>query len=98
MDAKDLVHGVDELFLNGLIGCSDGPGACQCEHDHRDEKLGRTVGKEMAVGCLLLKKFSPGNFLQIALFAMYYNFMRIYKTLRTTPAMAAKVPSGLGDR
>ena len=39
MDAKEPVHGVDELFLNGLIGGSDGPGACQCEHDCRDEKL-----------------------------------------------------------
>jgi hypothetical protein len=27
----------------------------------------------------------------VALFAMYYNFVRIHKTLRTTPAMAAKV-------
>jgi hypothetical protein len=26
----------------------------------------------------------------VALFAMYYNFVRIHKTLRTTPAMAAK--------
>ena len=25
----------------------------------------------------------------VALFAMYYNFVRIHKTLRTTPAMAA---------
>jgi len=27
----------------------------------------------------------------IALFAMYYNFVRIHKTLKITPAMAAKV-------
>src|SRR2546421_9619890 len=27
----------------------------------------------------------------VALFAMYYNFVRIHKTLRTTPAMATKV-------
>jgi hypothetical protein len=27
----------------------------------------------------------------VALFAMYYNFVRIHKTLRTTPAMAAGV-------
>lgn len=27
----------------------------------------------------------------VALFAMYYNFVRIHKTLRTTPAMAANV-------
>jgi hypothetical protein len=27
--------------------------------------------------------------LPVALFAMYYNFVRIQKTLRTTPAMAA---------
>jgi hypothetical protein len=27
----------------------------------------------------------------VALFAMFYNFVRIHKTLRTTPAMAAKV-------
>jgi hypothetical protein len=25
----------------------------------------------------------------VAMFAMYYNFVRIHKTLRTTPAMAA---------
>ena len=36
----------------------------------------------------------------VALFAMYYNFVRIHKTLRTTPAMAAGVTSrlwGIGD-
>ena len=27
----------------------------------------------------------------VALFAMYYNFVRIHKTLRTTPAMAAGI-------
>jgi hypothetical protein len=27
----------------------------------------------------------------VAVFAMYYNFVRIHKTLRTTPAMAAGV-------
>ena len=27
----------------------------------------------------------------VALFALYYNFVRIHKTLRTTPAMAAGV-------
>ncbi len=27
----------------------------------------------------------------VALFAMYYNFVRIHKTLRTTPAMTAGV-------
>jgi hypothetical protein len=27
----------------------------------------------------------------VALFAMYYNFVRIHKTLRTTPALAAGV-------
>jgi hypothetical protein len=27
----------------------------------------------------------------VALFAMYYNFVRIHKTLRTTPAMAANI-------
>jgi hypothetical protein len=32
----------------------------------------------------------------VALFAMYYNFVRIHKTLRTTPAMAAKVSEGFG--
>jgi len=31
----------------------------------------------------------------VALFAMYYNFVRIRKTLRTTPAMAAKVTERL---
>jgi len=33
----------------------------------------------------------------VALFAMYYNFVRIHKTLRTTPAMAAKVTSRLWE-
>jgi hypothetical protein len=31
----------------------------------------------------------------VALFAMYYNFVRIHATLRTTPAMAAKVTERL---
>jgi IS1 family transposase len=33
----------------------------------------------------------------VALFAMYYNFVRIHKTLRTTPAMAAGVTSPLWE-
>jgi hypothetical protein len=33
----------------------------------------------------------------VALFAMYYNFVRIHKTLRTTPAMAAKVTERLWE-
>jgi IS1 family transposase len=33
----------------------------------------------------------------VALFAMYYNFVRIHKTLRTTPAMAARVTSRLWE-
>ena|SRR5258708_914500 len=33
----------------------------------------------------------------VALFAMYYNFVRIHKTLRTTPAMAAKVTKRLWE-
>jgi hypothetical protein len=33
----------------------------------------------------------------VALFAMYYNFVRIHKTLRTTPAMAAGVTSRLWE-
>jgi hypothetical protein len=32
----------------------------------------------------------------VALFALYYNFVRIHKTLRTTPAMAAGVKMPLG--
>jgi hypothetical protein len=32
-----------------------------------------------------------------ALFAMYYNFVRIHKTLRTTPAMAAGVTDRLWE-
>jgi hypothetical protein len=32
-----------------------------------------------------------------ALFAMYYNFVRIHKSLRTTPAMAAKVTERLWE-
>jgi len=33
----------------------------------------------------------------VALFAMYYNFVRIRKTLRTTPAMAAGVTKRLWE-
>ena len=33
----------------------------------------------------------------VALFAMYYNFVRIHKTLRTTPAMAAKMTKRLWE-
>ena len=33
----------------------------------------------------------------VALFAMYYNFVRIHKTLRTTPAMAAGITARLWE-
>jgi len=33
----------------------------------------------------------------VALFALYYNFVRIHKTLRTTPAMAAGVTPRLWE-
>jgi hypothetical protein len=33
----------------------------------------------------------------VALFAMYYNFVRIHQKLRTTPAMAAGVTSRLWE-
>ena len=33
----------------------------------------------------------------VALFAMHYNFVRIHKTLRTTPAMAAGITSRLWE-
>lgn len=33
----------------------------------------------------------------VALFAMYYNFVRIHKTLKVTPAMAAGVTSRLWE-
>jgi hypothetical protein len=33
----------------------------------------------------------------VALFALYYNFVRIHKTLRTTPAMTAGVTSRLWE-
>jgi hypothetical protein len=33
----------------------------------------------------------------VALFAMYYNFARIHKTLRTTPAMAANITKRLWE-
>jgi hypothetical protein len=33
----------------------------------------------------------------VALFAMYYNFVRVHKTLRTTPAMAANVTKRLWE-
>jgi hypothetical protein len=35
--------------------------------------------------------------LALGLFAIYYNFVRIHKTLRTTPAMAAKVTKRLWE-
>jgi hypothetical protein len=35
--------------------------------------------------------------LAVALFAMYYNFVRIQKTLRVTPAMAAGVTDKLWE-
>ena len=39
---------------------------------------------------------APNHAHSVALFAMYYNFVRIHKTLRTTPAMAADVSSAFG--
>lgn len=33
----------------------------------------------------------------VALFAMYYNFVRVHKTLRTSPAMAANVTKRLWE-
>ena len=33
----------------------------------------------------------------LALFAMYYNFVRIHRTLRVTPAMAASVTDRLWE-
>ena len=33
----------------------------------------------------------------VALFALYYNFVRIHKTLRATPAMAANVTKCLWE-
>jgi hypothetical protein len=33
----------------------------------------------------------------VALFALYYNFVRIHKTLRTTPAMAANITKRLWE-
>jgi len=33
----------------------------------------------------------------VALFAMYYNFVRIHKTLRATPAMAANITKRLWE-
>jgi hypothetical protein len=33
----------------------------------------------------------------VAVFATYYNFVRIHKTLRTTPAMTAKVTERLWE-
>jgi hypothetical protein len=35
--------------------------------------------------------------LLVALFAMYYNFVRIYKRLRVTPAMTARVTEKLWE-
>jgi hypothetical protein len=38
-----------------------------------------------------IEVMAPNHAHSVALFAMYYNFVRIHKTLRTTPAMAAGV-------
>jgi hypothetical protein len=38
-----------------------------------------------------------GHAHSVALFAMYYNFVRIHKTLRTAPAMAARVTDRLWE-
>jgi hypothetical protein len=43
--------------------------------------------------CLLKKVENHPH--SVALFAMYYNFVRIHKTLRITPAMATGVTSRL---
>ena len=44
---------------------------------------------------------SPRRFktthIPVALFAMYYNFVRVHKTLRVTPAMAANVTKRLWE-
>ena len=46
--------------------------------------------------CPNLAANAPANHAHsVALFAMYYNFVRIHKTLRTIPAMAAKVTERL---
>src|SRR6202011_920399 len=39
----------------------------------------------------------PSHAPSVAPFAMYYNFVRVHKTLRTTPAMAAKVTKRLWE-
>lgn len=41
------------------------------------------------VVCGAFSKKIENHMHSVALFAMYYNFVRIHKTLRTTPAMAA---------
>jgi hypothetical protein len=45
--------------------------------------------------CVLKKVENHAH--SVALFAMYYNFVRIHKMLRTTPAMAAKVTERLWE-
>jgi hypothetical protein len=38
-----------------------------------------------------VRPFERNHFCAVALHAMYYNFVRIHKTLRVTPPMAVRV-------
>ena len=51
----------------------------------------------MGFAALTFSKKIENHAHSVTLFAMYYNFVRIHKTLRTTPAMAAKVTSRLWE-
>jgi hypothetical protein len=46
---------------------------------------------EALVGCVLAPK--PGR--MVALYALWYNFVRVHKTFRMSPAMAARIETRL---
>jgi hypothetical protein len=62
-------------------------------HLHHPELL-EGPGQEVFNKRILLKEDYAHS---VAMFAMYYNFVRIHKTLRTTPAMAAGITSRLWE-
>jgi hypothetical protein len=51
----------------------------------------------LVVGYFKFSKKVENHAHAVALFALYYNFVRVHKTLRTTPATAAGVTSRLWE-
>jgi hypothetical protein len=59
-----------------------------------DESVSAQLAQAISVS---VRKKVENHAHSVALFAMYYNFVRIHKTLRTTPAMAANVSKRLWE-